>query len=209
MNDKEIHLSEDEDVERAKAWWDKNGTSIIAGIAIGLAIVVGYNYWSGQKAEKSAAASSLYETFINEESDGGQTAAVDALTAEFGDSVYAQLALLRRAKQQIENEDSSAAIESLTKAMASDPALGIAPIAAIRLAGLLISQEQLSEANELLDSPMLSSTEYAARVNELKGDALLQAGSLEEAKTAYQKSIDVLAENNQTTTLVQLKLDNI
>lgn len=209
MNDKQIHLSEDEDVERAKAWWNNNGTSIVAGIVIGLAIVIGYNFWTGQKAQKAAAASFLYETLISEESEGGESAAMDALTAEFGESVYAQLALLRQAKQWVKNDDASAAIESLTKVMSGNPEWGIASVAAMRLASLYIGQEQLSEANTLLDSPLLANQEYAARVNELKGDVLLQAGSFEEAKQAYQKSIDALTKQNQSTSLVQLKLENI
>ncbi len=209
MNDKEIRLSEDEDVERAKEWWNKNGTSIIAGIAIGLSVVVGFNFWTGQKAKKASAASSLYETLVSEDSADAKQAANDALSADFGGSIYAQLGLLRTAKQQVEGGELESAAKTLRLVMASDPELGIAAIAGLRLAGLLVELENYEEANSVLNSSLLAHKEYAARVNEIKGDALLKAGSLGEAKTAYEKSIAILSENGQSANLVQLKLDNI
>ncbi|MFT5258511.1 MAG: putative negative regulator of RcsB-dependent stress response [Saprospiraceae bacterium] len=209
MTDKEIHISEDEDVERAKAWWDNNKMSIIVGVGAGLAMVFGYNYWTAQKSQNAAAASSLYETLVSEDSQGGKLAATDALTSEFGESVYAQLALLRGAKQQVENDQLSEAEQTLRTIMSSDEDLGIAAIAAMRLSGLLIGLDKIDEAKAVLSSPLLANDHYAARVNELNGDVLLKAGSTEDAKLAYEKSIELLTEQGQSVNLVQLKLENI
>lgn len=209
MNDKEIRLSEDEDVEQAKAWWERNKTSIVSGVAVGLVIMSGYNYWAVQKSQQALAASSLYETMVTEASVEGQAEATTAINDDFGGSVYAQLALLRQAKQQAEDDQAAAAEQTLRLVMASEEDLGIAAIAALRLAGLLVDQQQTDAAITVLNSELLANKQYAARVNELKGDALLKADSREEAKLAYAKSIEILGEQGQSTALLQLKSENI
>ena len=37
--------SEDEQAERLKEWWKKNGTSVIVGVVIGVSAIVGVNLW--------------------------------------------------------------------------------------------------------------------------------------------------------------------
>ena len=37
-----LHFSEDEETERIKDWWKKNGISIIVGLAIGIGAVASY-----------------------------------------------------------------------------------------------------------------------------------------------------------------------
>ena len=42
----EISDSEEEQVDKIKKWWNSNGKQIIAGAAIGLAGVFGWNYYN-------------------------------------------------------------------------------------------------------------------------------------------------------------------
>ena len=46
-NDKilEIHVAEDDDTQKLRAWWKKNGMGMVAGVAIGVAGVGGFKGW--------------------------------------------------------------------------------------------------------------------------------------------------------------------
>ena len=46
MND---FVTDDEQVERIKKWWSDNGSSVIAGLVIGIGGLVGWRYWVDYK----------------------------------------------------------------------------------------------------------------------------------------------------------------
>ena len=39
------HLTDEEQVEKVKAWLKENGTSIVAGVVIGLGGIFGWQFW--------------------------------------------------------------------------------------------------------------------------------------------------------------------
>ncbi len=209
MNDKlEIEITDDEDVARAKAWWKENGSSIIGGIAIGTALVVGYNFWN-QYAEKQAQqASALYQQVLNDEASDS---AVQSLVTDFDGSVYSTLASLQQAKAQVEKDELGAAANTLESAInlkGTDAAL--ASIVRLRLAAVLIADGNTDKALTVLNGPGLSaSPAVEARVEELKGDAYFGKSDLDAAKAAYEASLAAESGGGQSRALVQLKLDNL
>ena len=54
-------ISRDPELEKAKAWWQAHGWPIVAGIAIGLTAVVGFNYWQSYEQTRAENASILFE----------------------------------------------------------------------------------------------------------------------------------------------------
>ena len=83
MNDKiNIEIPEDEDVARAKAWWKENGSSIIGGVVIGTALVVGYNFWNQFKDTKAEQASVLYQQAVSPDNAVLAKEAVSELVAD-------------------------------------------------------------------------------------------------------------------------------
>ena len=56
-----IQFAEDEDVARARAFWNENGKSIIVGIVLGLSGIVGFNYWQSYEQHRGESASMLFD----------------------------------------------------------------------------------------------------------------------------------------------------
>ena len=56
-----IQFAEDEDVARARAFWQENGKSIVTGVVLGLAGIVGFNYWQGYEQHRGESASLLFD----------------------------------------------------------------------------------------------------------------------------------------------------
>ncbi len=207
MNDKiEIELTEDEDLVRARAWWKENGSSIIAGIAIGVVMVVGYNYWQTYQENRANEVAQLYEAY---QASNDETA-LNALTDANAGSTYTQLARLTAAKNAADEKQYDQAASLLKDVLASGTDSGMKAVAALRLATVYLSQNKPDEAIQLLDSQAESVLPLQqARSAETKADAYLQKGDQAQARALYQSSIDALTAAGQPATLVQLKLDNI
>lgn len=208
MNDKiEIELAEDEDLVRARAWWKENGSSIIAGIAIGVVMVVGYNYWQTYQENRANEVAQLYETFVQASDD---EAALNALVDANANSTYAQLARMTAARKAVDVKQYDRAVALFEEVLASGIDSGMKAVAALRLSTVYLSQNKPDEAIQLLDSQAKSELPLQqARVAEIKADAYLQKGDQAQARALYQSSIDALTAAGQPATLVQLKLDNI
>lgn len=208
MNDKiDIELTEDEDLVRARAWWKENGSSIIAGIAIGVVMVVGYNYWQTYQENRANEVAQLYEAYV--QAPNGE-AALNALIDANSGSTYAQLARMTEARKAADEKQHDRAVTLLKDVLASGTDSGMKAVAALRLATVYLSQSKPDEAIQLLDSQAKSELPLQqARSAEIKADAYLQKGDSAQARAFYQSSIDALTVAGQPATLVQLKLDNI
>ena len=51
-----VHFAEDDDTQRIRAWWKKNGMGIVAGVAIGLVGVGGFKGWQAYTLPLGSAA---------------------------------------------------------------------------------------------------------------------------------------------------------
>ena len=47
------HLSEKEQIEQLKRWWNENGKSLVAGLVIGIGGLAGYRYWDNVQTVRS------------------------------------------------------------------------------------------------------------------------------------------------------------
>ena len=208
MNDKiEIELAEDEDLVRARAWWKENGSSIIAGIAIGVVMVVGYNYWQSYQDNRANEVAQLYEAYVQAPND---EAVLDALVDANASSTYAQLARMTSARKAADDQQYDQAAALLKEVLASGTDSGLKAVAALRLATVYLSQNKPDEAIQVLDAQADSDIALQqARMSETKADAYLQKGDQAQARALYQSSINALTGAGQPATLVQLKLDNI
>ena len=51
------YVTDDEQVERIKKWWSDNGSSVVAGLVIGIGGLMGWRYWVDYKDNQAAEAS--------------------------------------------------------------------------------------------------------------------------------------------------------
>ncbi|NKB75871.1 MAG: tetratricopeptide repeat protein [Gammaproteobacteria bacterium] len=197
-------FTEDEDMERARAFWKSNGSSIVGGIVLGLAAIVGYNYWQYLEKNEGEGASSLFDQIA-----AGKEAmtVADDLIEGYSGSPYASLGALAAAKTAVESNDIEKAKTYLNWILSNSKDEGILHIARLRLGAVLLSAKNSSEALSLLKIEEMST--FASRYHELIGDANVQLGNVAEAKEAYQRSLDTSSIASGGRQLIQLKLENV
>ena len=204
-------LSEKEQIEAIRGWWGENGRYIVSGVVIGVGLLLGWNYWTSQKAESALQASQDYESLVNEVA-GGNTETARTIAADlyenYASTVYARQARLVMAKLFMDkgrDEDAANELKALLQAGGDSEA---AMVGRVRLARILLYQDKPQEAADLLQG--YSDTAFAARYSETLGDAYVALGRSDDARDAYTLA---LADNpNAPTvnrTLVQMKINDL
>lgn len=207
--------TEEEQVEALKRWWDENGKSLLAGIAIAILGVVGWNYYQDQQQVNAETASAYYQRLLGnatvaqlgdaERSAIRQDAAT--LKTEFEDSAYAQYAALMLAKLAVQADDLAGAENELrwvtTHAEAGSE---MTALANVRLAQVLHAQGRTDKAMALLGD---AKDVWQARRQEVKGDILVSQGDNASARKAYEEALKVATAQGANTALLNLKLDNL
>ena len=98
-------IDEYEQGERVRKWLRDNGVSIIGGIGIGFAAILGFQAWQASKAGHREEAARQYGSFLQAQEGGNadQAAALaESLRANYADTAYPALAALRRAAALVE-----------------------------------------------------------------------------------------------------------
>lgn len=204
-------LSEKEQIEAFRGWWRENGRYIISGVVIGVGLLLGWNYWTGQKAESALRASQTYESLVNEVA-GGNTDAARSIASDlydnYGSTVYARQGRLAMARLFMDKGRDEDAANELRALLQFDADSETTMVGRARLAKILLYQDKPQEAIDLLQG--YSDTAFAARYSETLGDAYVALGRSDDARDAYTLA---LADNpNAPTvnrTLVQMKINDL
>ncbi len=204
----EPQFAEDEDLERAKAFWKENGRSIVVGIGLGLAAIVGYNGWQSWQKTQGENASLLFEN-LQDPTISSEAAAklANDLTQDYARSPYATHGALLMAKRSIESGDIAQAKNHLGWVLDSSADEGIKHIARLRFAVTLLSEKDAEGILTLLKD--VDGGEFSPRYDELKGDAFALSGDVDAARKSYEKSQLSLSPGASNRVLLQLKLDNL
>ena len=201
--------TEEEQVEKLKAWFKENGASIVLGIIIGVGGIGGYNYWMHMQETAAAEASSHYTQMIEALSAGNNDAVqkqADILLSDYASTDYALMGQLALAKSHVVNgefENAEAALQQVVGNAAQKP---IAYVARTRLAAVQVQAGQYDAA--LTSLAIEFPSQFAARVEELRGDIYALQGKSAEAIEAYQKAqlADPQPANGE---FLQQKLDDL
>jgi predicted negative regulator of RcsB-dependent stress response len=181
--------TEEEQVERLKAWLKENGLSIVFGVVIGVGGIGGYNYWKHVQETTAAEASSHFTQMIDalsSDDDVSLQLQADILIDKYGSTEYALMAYLALARKHVDSgefADAEAALQQVIGSAAQQP---LAYLARTRLAAVLIQTEQYEQALSTLAIEFPA--EFAALVDELRGDVLARQGKSGEAIAAYRKA---------------------
>ncbi|MBF0220119.1 MAG: tetratricopeptide repeat protein [Gammaproteobacteria bacterium] len=208
----EIYQTENEQEESLRRWWEANGKSFLIITLLLLAAVIGWQQWDAHQKGQAAAASQLYET-INQVVVTDITQAVElgrGLMAQQPNSHYATLTALLLAKAEVERGDLKAAEAQLQWVINqnSDPAF--VRLATLRMARVLLAQGRGNEGLLLLDQDKTLDTEtFAGLANEVRGDIHLAQGDKAQARDAYRKAQETLANTSGKSRELQLKLDDL
>ena len=207
--------SEEEQVEALKRWWKENAVSLIAGVAIAAAVILGWKAWQNYQANQAEAASIRYQQLLalagQQTLDEGALSEAESLTTslrnEHGKTLYADLAVLIQARLLVNQQDNDAARALLRELIDSTNQPYIADLAGLRLARLLLAADQAEEALDILDGEVASA--LAAQQADLRGDAQLALNHPEEARQAYRRALSLAEQSDLPLFGTQLKLDNL
>ncbi len=183
------YITDDEQVERIKKWWTDNGSSVIAGLVLGIGGLFGWNYWTDYKANIAANASAQFSSMLNLSENQQNDEAIElgyALVEEYGSTVYAQMARFTLARIFAETAEYDKSEQQLQMVLDSRPDKATEMIARHRLGLVLLQREKLEQAMQVLsvDFP----PQFAASFEELKGDIMAAQGKTEQAREAYQRA---------------------
>jgi predicted negative regulator of RcsB-dependent stress response len=203
----ERYETEEQQVEAIKGYWEENGNMIIAGIVLGFAGFIGFNYYKDNKLDNELAISNNYQTLI--ESSATDKKAFNENAEKFinenSTTSYAALTALALAKEAASTQDWAVAQTQLIAAIESAPTEGIKGIASLRLARVQVQLEQYEQAFATLAKPLPES--FTAAVEEIKGDLYLLQGKKELARNSYQ--VAIAADGLASSPSLQMKLDDL
>lgn len=200
--------TDEERVEAIKKWWKENGISVITGVVIGLGAIFGWRAWTGYQDGVAQQASAAYEQLLASAGSGAREDALKQsafLAEEYGSTAYADFAALVRARVELAAGNRDAARAALEQAIEGAPDPALARLAALRLARVLIDQDELDEAVRVLDRQGDGGA-FAGEMAALRGDIAVAQGRFEDARSAYEEALEAGTANPR---LVELKLDNL
>jgi predicted negative regulator of RcsB-dependent stress response len=209
------HLSDEEQLEALKRWWQESGKQTLAVIAIAVVGYFGWNGWQDHRQQQAEGASSLYDQMISAASITPGEALTDeqqaqvtfyavSLQDQYSGTAYAQYASLMLAKLAVEDNDLDTAATELTSVMA-DAEEGLSLIARLRLARVEAARGNADQALALLSDVDAKTLSFA--YDEARGDIYLQQGDVEKANTAYQQALAQMPLEDRTRPLLELKLN--
>jgi len=202
-------LEEQEQLAALKAWWKENGGAILLGATVVLAAIAAWNGWTWYQRSQSAQAAVLYDTLqkaarANDLKATRETAG--AILENFPRSAYAPLAALVSAKVQFQAGDLKTARAQLQWAIEHAGSDEIRSIAALRLASVLLDDNEPDAALKILEAKPQPGFEalYASQ----RGDILATQKKRSEARAAYKAALEK-AEAGALRDALRLKLEGL
>ena len=202
-------LEEQEQIANFKAFWNKFGNLISWVLIIALGSYAAYNFWNTHQRGKAAEASALYDQMV-EAAQANDNAKVQRMAADieskYDSTAYGQMAALAAAKTAFDANDLKTAKAQLQWAIdhGNDE---YKSVARLRLSGVLLEEKAYDQALAMLNGEFLP--QFAAEVQDRKGDVLTAQNKLPEARAAYQAALDKMEKRHPGRQIVQIKLEAI
>jgi len=206
----ETHTTEEQQIAALKNWWKENGSSIVTGIVLGLAVLFGAKAWFAYQERTAQNASNVYMVMMNALETGDTSAVTERaglLISEFSRTPYAAFAALALAKLQLDAGEPEAAQAQLQWALDNGSSAEIQAVARLRLARVLVARGELDAAERLLDQAVPGSA-FDALYTEVRGDIYQARGEAVLANDAYQQALATMPPDAPGRQLLQLKHDN-
>lgn len=213
------HLTEEEQLEALKRWWNENGKSTIAGVAVVVAGYFGFEGWQSNQQAQAELASAQYQDILeamdvapgqalSEEKRATVVHLSEGLKSDHASSLYASQAALFLAKLAVEQNDLDRAAAQLQWVLERDVDSSISKVTRNRLARVLLAQEKYDEAlAQVTDSDAGLFTSLFA---ETRGDVLLAKGETKMARAAYELAQQNMGEADASrAALLSMKLDDL
>ena len=193
-----------------RKWLRENGMSIVVGVLIGLVGIFGWQQWRGHQERNQSVASQLYEQARVAQLTGKPEVAMQLtaqLQKDYAKSPYALFAVSDLAKQQVQDKQLDKAAASLQWAESHAAEAPLKALTLVQIARLELVRDQAKDALATLDRMPAGS--FQGMTQELRGDALVKVGRMDDARKAYQAAISALSKDAPQRGSLQMKLDDL
>jgi predicted negative regulator of RcsB-dependent stress response len=207
----DVHASEKEQVEALRKWWKENGSSVITGVLLGLAVLLGGKAWFSYQETRALSASNVYAQMMaamQQQQEEPVRKFANQLISEFSGSGYAPLAALVLARLAVEQGELPAAQAQLQWALDRADAPQLEHTARMRLIRVLLDQSRLEEAEQQLNG-VAEAGSYTYLYTELRGDLALLKGDAAQAASAYQQALDGMPAQAPNAALLNAKYESV
>lgn len=198
---------EHEQSERVKQWLVQNGSNLVTGVLLVIAIISGWQWWQGRNNQQAQEAGGQYHTFIQavEKPDAAKAIVLgEAIIANYADSDFAFLAALRLSRIHADLGKFDLAGAALDKAAAVALNDQNRELVNIRKAQLLFSQGKTADAAKAANA--IKAVAYPASLAELKGDLAATTGNRTAAAEFYRDALQKLSPDAGSRGLLEMKL---
>ncbi|MEW8029762.1 MAG: tetratricopeptide repeat protein [Candidatus Thiodiazotropha sp.] len=199
------YQTEEEQVEAIKRWWKENGTSVIAGLVIGLGGVFGWQAWGNYKDRIGAEAALAFNQMMAAVDQGDRPSAVKQaeLMRSNYDNSYSIFAAMAEARVKLDEGDAATAISSLEWASENTDNQALKQLVQLNLARILLNEGELDAAEKLV---ALEQGGFAGEFAVIRGDIAFARGDKAAAAAAYTQAMTLEVSNRN---LLQMKLDDL
>ncbi|KPK29734.1 MAG: hypothetical protein AMJ66_10020 [Betaproteobacteria bacterium SG8_40] len=201
-------LEEQEQIDSLKQFWRDYGRLVIAAA---VAFIVGVGGTQGWKHYKRTQAAEASQQFVKLEQAVGKGDANEIrnvageIIADYSSTPYAAMAAMIVAGIERRAGDLDAAADRLRWAVENGKSEEVRTLARLRLAAVLLDQEQYDAALKQLDGT--PGDAFAGLYSDLRGDVLVAQGKPAEARAQYQQALEKSSANSPWRDVVQIKLD--
>jgi predicted negative regulator of RcsB-dependent stress response len=202
-----LDLEEQEQLDQLKAFWKRYGNLITWLLIAALAAYAGWNGWNWWQREQAEKSGAMFDQ-LDKAAQAGDAAQAGRVFADmkerYAHTAFTEQGGLMTAKVQLDKGQPDAALATLAWVGANAAELEYQTIAKLRAAGILLDQKKYDEALKQLNGA--SAPEFAALVDDRRGDVLLAQGKKDEAKAAYAKAWQAMDANVGYRRLIEAKL---
>ena len=205
-----IYLSEDEQIDAIKKFWNRYGNIISTFIMVLVLVIAGHQWWDRRQNMIAQSASATYEQVIvslsTHDTSTARIAAETILT-KFPNTVYAQMSDLLLARMDMDKHDSPAALKDLDGVIQHGKTTALQQIARIRTAKILLAQQKPEQALQTL--AVVANSSFAAMTQEVQGDCYRALKDPAKARLAYQAALAATAQDAPIRVLLEMKLADL
>ena len=206
------NLTDQQQAEVVKKWLKDNGLSILAFIAIGIGGTLGMQSFQNSQLKKAENASRLFseiEFSVKQQRLSQAQTLLQEMDNNFANTPYQDQSHFAMAKLYMDSLDYDNAIIQLEFVMENAKDESFQHIARLRIARIMVEQDELEGALTLLNSVSAPPIAYAPYYAAIKGDIYAAQGQLEKAKVAYSLALDSLEPGNFDFDFIKMKSDQI
>jgi predicted negative regulator of RcsB-dependent stress response len=206
----EEYLTDDEQFEAIKRWLAENGVWVVAGVALGAALLFGYRFYENRQNERALRASAQFGTLtdaIEKNDRAGAHRIAESIVEKYSGSPYADQADLALGRLFVDEGQPDKAIGPLLQVATGSKDKELRNIARLRIARLQIDLGKPDEAIATLAS--VASTAFGARAHEVRGDALLAKKDPAGAANEYRAAMAATDPREGDVSELELKIADL